>query len=205
MAPSKRPRSPRSVLVVDHDPEARSHIAWLLRRAGYPVVEAASGHEALEEVQLGRPRLVLLDADLSDASGYEIYRELRDRFGESMPIVFLSAHGANDPNMEVAALLLGADDWIAKPFVPDVLLARVRRLAGRTEGSQGLEGELTPRELEVLNLLVEGRSEADIAATLYISTKTVAKHIEHILVKLDVHSRAQAVAVAARPGAIPPP
>jgi DNA-binding NarL/FixJ family response regulator len=204
MPPSKRSRSPRSVLVVDHTPEARSHIAWLLRRAGYPAVEAANGREALEEAQLERPRLVVLDVDLPDASSYEIYRELRDRFGVSVPFVFLSAEDGVDPNLEVAALLLGADDWVAKPFVPDVLLARIRRLAGRTEMARGLEGELTQRELEVLNLLVEGRREADIARELYISTKTVSKHIEHILVKLDVHSRAQAVAMAARPGAIRP-
>jgi DNA-binding NarL/FixJ family response regulator len=199
--PSKRSRSSRSVLVVDVDSDARSQIAWLVRRAGYPAIEAASGRAALEETRLERPRLVVLDMDLPDASSYEIYRELRDTFGESVPILFVSADRADDPNREVAALLLGVDDWVAKPFVPDVLLARLRRLAGRADAATGIEGELTPRELEVLNLLVEGLREADIASRLYISTKTVAKHIEHILVKLDVHSRAQAVALAARPGA----
>jgi DNA-binding NarL/FixJ family response regulator len=200
MPPLKRTHSRRAVLVVDHDTEHRTLVAGLLRRAGYPAVEAASGQEALEEVQLERPRLVVLDLDLPDASGYEIYRELRDTFGDSLPIVVLSARGADDPDHEVAALLLGADDYVAKPFVPDVLLARVRRLAGRGDLAGGVDEELTPREREVLNLLVEGRQEPDIARELFISTKTVAKHIEHILLKLDVHSRAQAVAVAARQG-----
>lgn len=199
MAPYEQPAPESFVLVVDADSESRSRVIELLRRAGYPAAVAASGQQALEEVQRKRPALVILDVDLPDSSGYEIYRELRDKFGESLKIMVVSTRRGHDSNDEVVALLLGADDYVAKPFVPDVLLARLRRLARSSPAMSATDGfELTPRELEVMNLLADGRQEAEIASDLYISRKTVAKHIEHILAKLGVHSRAQAVALAAR-------
>jgi two-component system nitrate/nitrite response regulator NarL len=188
-----------SVLIVDEDRELLVTIAVLLRRAGYSVVEAESGQAAVEAAQSEPPDLALLGVVLPDGSGFEIFRELRDVCGQSLSVVFLSGSPA-DSNDEVAALLLGADDYVTKPFVPDVLLARVRRLADPTKSGQVEPAELTPRELEVLTLLVEGLREIEIARDLYIAPKTVAKHIEHILRKLGVHSRAQAVALAARRG-----
>jgi DNA-binding NarL/FixJ family response regulator len=100
----------------------------------------------------------------------------------------------------VAGLLLGGDDYLVKPFDPDELLARARRLlpAPLIDGRKA--HELTRRELHVLSLLVDGLTQSEIADKLVISPKTVSKHIEHILAKLGVHSRAQAVALAVRGG-----
>jgi DNA-binding NarL/FixJ family response regulator len=95
-------------------------------------------------------------------------------------------------------------DYLAKPFAPDELLARIRAvLRSRSAVARmtpALESCLTAREREVLALLGDGASQTDIAARLVISPKTVAAHIDHILHKLGVHSRAQAVAVAYRDG-----
>jgi DNA-binding NarL/FixJ family response regulator len=91
-----------------------------------------------------------------------------------------------------------------KPFDPDELLARVRALVRRRRGGSRVVAELTPRELQVLRSLAEGRSQGEIAGSLVISPKTVGTHVENILRKLDVHSRAQAVAVAYRSGILGP-
>jgi len=187
---------------VDEDDELVLTIGGLLRRAGYSVTEAHSGQAAVEVARNEVPELVLLGVALPDGSGFEIYRELRDALGSALRVIFMS-RGEGGPNDEVAALLLGADDYLTKPFFPDVLLARVRRLADPTESRSVEPPGLTRRELEILSLLVEGRREPEIARDLYISPRTVAKHIEHILGKLGVHSRAQAVALAVRHGVVP--
>ena len=110
-----------------------------------------------------------------------------------------------------AGLLLGADDYVAKPFDDGELLARMRRSLGRAErGAPNCKGRktpeggtpLSPREFEILGLLSEGLRQADIAERLVLSPKTVGTHIQHILFKLGVHSRAQAVAEAYRQGLV---
>ena len=205
---SRRRRDPPNdgaVLVVDGDAECRAEVSGLLRRAGLPTVELATGEEALAAAKAARPAVVLIEVALPGASGYEICRELRDRFGEELPVVFLS--GTRTESFDrVAGLLLGADDYIVKPFDPDELIARVRRLEarGRDTLASARPPDLTPREQEVLGLLVEGLTQGEIAERLFITAKTVSKHIEHILPKLGVHTRAQAVAHAAGFGLLGP-
>ncbi|HSE81557.1 MAG TPA: response regulator transcription factor [Gaiellaceae bacterium] len=123
-------------------------------------------------------------------------------FGKSLPVFFLSGIRV-EPFDRAAGLLVGADDYIVKPFDPDEFLARVRRhlapKARRSEAQPTANG-LTAREHEVLRLLAEGLNQTEIAERLVISPKTVATHIQHVLEKLGVHSRAQAVAAAHRRG-----
>ena len=188
-----------AVLVVDGDADCRAEVSQLLQRAGLVTVEFGTGEQALAAAHGARPGVVLLEVELPGASGYDICRELRDEHGEELPIVFLS--GARTKSFDlVAGLLLGADDYIIKPFDPYELIARVRRLTARGASRAAAAGRanLTHREREVLGLLVDGLLQSDIARRLHISDKTVSKHIEHILAKLNVHTRAQAVAKAAR-------
>lgn len=181
--------------MVDGDRDARAVLTTSLRRAGFTTCEADAGEDVREVVLNDRPQVILLEVRLPGASGYEICRELRDEFGEALPIIFVSGEKTDDLDRE-AGFLMGADDYLTKPVLPEALLARVRRLAARAQASA--TPELTEREREVLSLLVEGHARGDIARTLGIRRKTAAKHIEHILAKLDVHSEAQAVAAAFR-------
>jgi DNA-binding NarL/FixJ family response regulator len=186
------------VLVVDGDPASRAALSTALRRAGYPTQQARTGEEALEAARRQRPALVIMETHLSGASGYEISRELRERYGEELPIIFISA-ARTDETDRVAGLLLGADDYLPKPIPFDHLLARVRRLVAQPAAlASPMTSGLTPREQEVLGLLAEGLEQHEIATRLFITPKTVAKHIERILDKLGVHSRAQAVVLALR-------
>jgi len=189
---------PSRVLVVDGDPKSRAALAKALHRAGYPTQQAGTGEEALEAAGRQRPALVIMETHLPGASGYEICRELRERHGDVLPIVFISA-ARTDETDRVAGLLLGADDYLAKPIQVDHLLARVRRLVAHSAPvAPPVASHLTPREREVLGLLTQGLELDEIANRLVITPKTVAKHIEHILGKLGVHSRVQAVALALR-------
>ena len=189
------------ILVVDDDAACRALVSTILERVGYPVREAATGAAALAVAREERPALVVLDVELPMLSGYQVCRELRETYGSELPVVFLSG-ARTEPYDRAGGLLLGADDYVVKPFDGDELLARIRRLVGQRAsngaGNNGAARSLTVREREVLSLLAEGREQAEIASRLFITPKTVATHIQRILSKLGVRSRAQAVAVAHR-------
>jgi DNA-binding NarL/FixJ family response regulator len=189
------------VLVVDPEEDVRALICSTLRKANLAIREAASGEEGLAAARKERLRLVILEVCLPDTSGYALCRELRDEFGEDLPIMFLS-HRAESYD-RVAGLLIGADDYLAKPFSPDELVVRARRLIRRSSPlTAGATSKLTRREQEVLRLLAEGLAHRQIASRLFISQKTVGSHVQHIFAKLGVRNRVQAVALAYRDGAL---
>lgn len=188
-----------TVLVVDDDDGHRELISTVLGRAGFSTVDASNGEDAMAAARRHQPRLVVLDVRMPDLSGYEVCRRLRDEFGDTVSILFLSGERTEGFD-RAAGLLVGADDYLVKPFSPDELLARVRVRLPATPEEPPMPSDLTKRELEVLALLTDGLSQKEIAARLVISSKTVAAHIQHILGKLGVHSRAQAVAHAYRRG-----
>ncbi|HEV8470161.1 MAG TPA: response regulator transcription factor [Candidatus Limnocylindria bacterium] len=188
------------VLVVDDDAVICELIATTLTEHGYATRKASDAREALYLVQRETPDVVLLDVRLPDISGYQVCRRLREDLGDSIGIILIS--GERKESFDRAAgMLLGADDYMVKPFVLDELLARVQRLARRSRPlPRTVVAGLTRRELEILRLLACGMDHLEIARDLVIAAKTVEKHIEHILLKLGVHSRAQAIALALQQG-----
>jgi DNA-binding NarL/FixJ family response regulator len=185
------------VLIADEDPTSRGDLARLLEAAGYEIVQVASGEEALQAVREITPSIVLLEIPLGSLSGYEVCRALREEDRE-MPVVFVSGSRTESYD-RVAGLLVGANDYIVKPYAPDELLTRVRHLVRRSQSlSPSVTARLTDREREVLQLLATGLRQDDIAKRLFISRKTVGTHVGNILRKLGVRSQAQAVAVAYR-------
>ena len=187
------------VLVVDDDGNIRTLLRELLGQEGYSVIEAASGTEAIATLRTSSPDLIISDVQMADGSGYDVCRALRQQLGRDVPFVFLSGT-RTEPCDRVAGFEFGADDYIVKPFDPEELRARVRALLRRAEAPSALsplvDYGLTPREREVMGLLAVGRAQREIAAELHLSSATVGKHVERILKKLGVHSRAEAVARA---------
>jgi DNA-binding NarL/FixJ family response regulator len=202
------------ILVVDHDDESRTAAASVAARLGYDVVAVEDSERALEQLGAEPPALAIVEVELpGPTSGLELLRELHARYGDAVPVILVSSTRTASLD-RIAGLMLGADDYMSKPFDRGELLARARRLLRRTailarngnrHGEQNGEVGLSPREREILTLLATGSTQSQIAALLVISPKTVATHIQHLLAKLDVHSRAQAVSRAFQLGLVEPP
>ena len=165
---------PAHVLVVDDEVAIRRFLRVSLKTQNYSVSEAATGSQALDSIRREPPDLLILDLGLPDRNGLLLIRQLRDA-GSALPIIVLSSRCEQD--MKVAALDLGADDYITKPFGIEELMARLRAalrhrlqqegqraifrtgglsvdLVARVVEIDGLEIKLSPREYEILRLLV---------------------------------------------------
>jgi len=191
-----------AVLLADGEERSRRETAQAFGRAGYETLEVGTGAEALTAVREQQIALVMLEIALPDISGYEVCSELRGTGHDELPIFFMSGT-RTEPIDRIAGLLLGADDFIVKPFDVNEVVVRARRFLARRAappafpriGAAGLPN-LTPREHEVLALVADGLRQKEIASQLSISQKTVATHIQNLLGKLGVHSRAELVARA---------
>jgi DNA-binding NarL/FixJ family response regulator len=192
-----------TVLVADADDEARERLAGLLSSAGYEVIQTDRGDDALALARSANPAAILLEIPLEGLCGYEICRVLKSEPGFDAPIVFVSST-RTEPYDRIAGLLLRADDYIVSPYQSGELLARLTNLIGRSRPREAGAGwSLTKREREILDLMSEGLRHRDIARSLFISPKTVATHVEHILRKLGVRSSKEAISVAYREEIIP--
>ena len=133
------------ILVVDDEPQILRSLRTTLAAHGYDVQTAASGEEAVTLVEGHMPDLVVLDLVLPGISGLDVCRYLRER--SPVPILILSARG--DERDKVAALDLGADDYLTKPFGVNELLARIRAALRRAAGARGLAAAVVAGDLRV--------------------------------------------------------
>jgi two-component system, OmpR family, KDP operon response regulator KdpE len=163
------------ILVCDDDPQIRRALSLILREAGYEVLIAATGEQALDQAAIAGPHLAIVDLLLPDQHGIDVCRRLRE--WSEMPILVLSA--ISDEQTKIDALLQGADDYVTKPFGPGELVARVsaalRRARGGTSEPRveigevivdlaahavsvaGADVHLTPTEFSLLRVLVLNR------------------------------------------------
>lgn len=199
-----------TILVVDSDDASRLTAVQVAVRLGYDARPTDSADELLERLGRDRPTLAIVEVELpGPVNGLEVMRRLHESFDTYLPVILVSA-ARTDPFDRTAGLILGADDYLAKPLDASELLARVKRSLRRsvlvaTNGNGRKDDmNLSPREREILTLLAEGRTQGQIASALVISSKTVATHIQHILAKLGVHTRAQAVSAAFQRGIVEP-
>jgi DNA-binding NarL/FixJ family response regulator len=186
------------IVIAEDDWAFLSLLTELFEREGFAVAPTQTGEEALEAARRERPRVALIDVKLPGISGYEVCRALRREYGDGLPIVFISGV-RREPLDRIAGLLIGADDYLVKPFELGELLVRVQALLRSAAAHDSdTHASLSDRELEILLLMAEGLKPCEIADRLVISPKTVGTHTEHIFDKLGVHSRAEAVALAYR-------
>lgn len=130
-----------TLLVVDDEPEINKLVARIFEKRGYRVNSALDGAEALASVKRERPDLLILDLNLPKIDGWEVCRQLKsDPATRSIPIIMLTAAHANVDDAQIG-LGLGADEYVAKPFVRAVLLHNVERLLGRPESEETNPGE----------------------------------------------------------------
>ncbi len=123
------------ILVTDDDAQIRDVVRIALGQAGFTVIEAADGQQALEMAQSMSPDLIVLDIGMPEMDGLAVCRELRK--SSDVPVVFLTAHG--DEIDRVVGLELGADDYVSKPFSPRELVARVRAILKRAAPAQAAQ------------------------------------------------------------------
>lgn len=135
----------RQILIVEDDNDTAEIVSALLESAGYTAVTAETGSTALSEIDTASPDLVLLDMHLPDMNGLDVLRKVRAN--SFLPMIVLS--GFTQERDKVVALEAGADDYMAKPFSPEELVARVNALLRRVEWTPPVEPKLTVRQLEL--------------------------------------------------------
>jgi two-component system, NarL family, nitrate/nitrite response regulator NarL len=207
----------RLVVVDDHVLFRRGLIGLLADMNDFKVVgEAGSGEDALRVIPKTNPDIVLLDVNMPGLSGVETLRAMREA-GQKMSALMLTV--SQDENDLVGAIMAGASGYLLKNAEPEMLR---RTLLDVAEGKSVLSPEITVqvlklmrrsqssrshdlvsgRELDVLRCLARGLTTTQIAAELYISENTVKTHIRHVLEKMEVNNRAEAVAKALQAGLI---
>ncbi|CAG9270919.1 Transcriptional regulatory protein FixJ [Paraburkholderia unamae] len=186
------------VFVVDDDEHVRNALCRLLRSNGYTTQAYASASAFIQSADLqNAPACLLLDLQLPDLSGIELQR----RLGGVVPIVFISAHG--ELNTAVQAMKAGATDFLTKPIDALVLfeateraLELARRLFGEREQRAEIQrrvDKLTPREREVMALVVTGRPNKLVADALGAAEKTIKIHRARVMEKMKANSLADLV------------
>ncbi|MES2564282.1 MAG: response regulator [Pseudomonadota bacterium] len=194
------PSNSRLIYIVDDDDAMRDSLRWLLESTGYRVATYSTAQRFLSGFKGGAALCLVLDVRMPGLSGLELQQELNRR-GETLPIIFITGHG--DVPMAVSAVKQGAFHFLEKPFMDAQLLAIIEQAASAPSPTaiKGVGGHcaaarlatLTQREREVMNLVVRGLKNKQIADQLSISVKTVEAHRARAMEKMDVGSVAELV------------
>jgi FixJ family two-component response regulator len=199
-----------TVFVVDDDPSVRRSTERLVRSMGFDVRSFASASEFLGQARVQGPACLVLDVRLPGLGGLDLQGELA-RAGVPIPIIFITGHGSIP--MTVRAMKAGAVEFLTKPVRPRDLLAAIRAAIERDRASQRARREaeglrerydrLTPREREVLALVVRGQLNKQIAGELATSERTIKFHRAHVMEKMATASLAELVQMAGQLGISP--
>lgn len=190
----------QAVYVVDDDDAMRDSLVWLLDSQGFAVRAFASAERFLEALDDDVRGCLVLDVRMPGMSGLELFERMSAR-GVALPVIFVTGHG--DVPMAVSAVKKGAVDFIEKPFNDQEMLRLVRQCleaergerAARRAGDAARQrlASLTERERQVMDLVVAGCTNRQVADELGIAPKTVEVHRARVMEKLDVGSVAELV------------
>jgi FixJ family two-component response regulator len=191
------------VFIVDDDVSVRESLELLILSAGWQPETFASAEDFLERSRFGGPSCLVLDVALPDLNGLDLQKRIVDR--TDMPIIFITGHG--DVPTSVRAMKAGAAEFLTKPFGDDVLENAISQAIERSRTALAHEADLrtlrdchaslTPREREIMALVVSGLLNKQIAFELGISEITVKAHRGRVMRKMQVESLADLVRVAA--------
>jgi len=194
------------VFVVDDDISVRESLELLIRSAGWQAETFASGQDFLSRPRAIVPCCLLLDVTLPGLNGLDLQRQLAGR--SEMPIIFITGHG--DVPMTVQAMKAGAVEFLTKPLKDDVLVDAIRGAIERSRVALRVDAEmqvikncyesLTPREREVMALVVAGLLNKQVGGELGISEITVKAHRGQVMRKMKAGSLPDLVTMAARLG-----
>ena len=189
-----------TIFVVDDDSAVRDALKLLLRSVGQAVETYGAGQEFLETYSEDRPGCLVLDIRMPGMSGLELQQKLNEKHS-ILPIIFITGHG--DVPMAVEAMQAGAVDFIQKPFRDQDLIDRINQALEKDLSNRAALGErndirrrletLTPREREVLDLVVHGKANKVIAGDLKLSQRTVEIHRARVMEKMQASSLAHLV------------
>jgi two-component system response regulator FixJ len=189
--------------VIDDDDSVRRSVAFMLKHSGYRVESWASGVEFLKDVKNAERGCVLLDVRMPEMDGLEVQQEMAKR-GIDMPVVVLTGHG--DVGVAVQAMRAGAVNFIEKPYEKEALLGAIEEAYGRLDRDRNKDmqaaearvrlANLTGRERDVLNGLVQGNPNKTIAYDLGISPRTVEIYRANMMEKLRVRRLSEALRIA---------
>jgi FixJ family two-component response regulator len=200
------------VFVVDDDISVRESLELLIQTEGWQPETFASAQAFLARSPAAAPSCLVLDVSLPDLNGLELQQRLAADHVD-MPIIFITGHG--DIPMSVRAMKAGAIEFLTKPFGDEVLLGAIAQAIERSRGALGREAEerelrnryatLSPREQEVMDLVVAGRLNKQVGGELGISEVTVKAHRGRVMRKMKADSLANLVKMAARLRLVPDP
>ena len=192
------------VFVVDDDISVRESLEMLIQFAGWQPETFASAEEFLAHPRVLTPNCLVLDISLPDLNGLDLQKLVADRI--EMPIIFITGYG--DVPMTVRAMKAGAVEFLTKPFAEEALLSAIRHAIERSQTALGNEAEmralrdryasLSPREREVMALVVSGLLNKQVGFELGISEITVKGHRGKVMLKMKAKSLADLVRIAER-------
>jgi len=198
-------KNKQTVFIVDDDEPVRGALQLLMKSVGHDAKTFATGDEFLAACSPGISGCLILDIRMPGMSGLELQEKLHQQ-GVNIPIIFITGHG--DVPMAVEAMKQGALEFLQKPFREQDLVDRVNEALEKDESASKFAlqrteiepriAKLTPRERQIMDMIVQGKANKVIAIDLGVSQRTVETHRTRIMRKMEAKSLAELVQMAVR-------